>query len=167
PLFLLTHCVAGLRMNAAKMHHSSATTNSSMGGMMMTALHFTPLGDTLWFASWAPATGGAVAGACIGLFALALLERWVAARRTVLQAQWALRTRRAGPNPKSRLQAPPFVLAHDVPRGALYALQALLGYAFMLVVMMFQAAYIIALVAGLGVGEMLFGRYAGSVSGAH
>ncbi|KAJ6605126.1 Ctr copper transporter family-domain-containing protein [Mycena sp. CBHHK59/15] len=145
---------------------SSASTNSSMGGMMA-ALHFTPLGDTIWFAGWAPQSSGALAGACIGLFLLGVFERWVAARRTMLQAQWALRVRRASPNTKSWVQAPPFIPAHDVPRGALYALQVVLGYAIMLAVMMFQVAYIISIVAGLGVGEMLFGRYAGSVSGAH
>ncbi|KAJ7931054.1 CTR copper uptake transporter [Mycena leptocephala] len=148
-------------------HGEASTTNSSMGSMMMTALHFTPLGDTLWFSSWAPQSGGAVAGACIGLFLLAIAERAVAMYRAMLSAQWALRVRRASSNPKARLQAPPFVPAYDVPRGALYALQALFGFAFMLVVMTFQAAYIIAVVAGFGVGEMLFGRYVSGVAGVH
>ncbi|KAJ7107713.1 Ctr copper transporter [Mycena epipterygia] len=134
---------------------------------MMTALHFTPLGDTLWFSSWAPASGGAVAGACIAMFVLALLDRYVASYRAMLSAQWALRARRASPNPKARLQAPPFTPAHDIPRGALFALQSLLGFAFMLVIMTFQVAYIISIVVGFGVGEMLFGRYGGSTAGAH
>lgn len=52
----------------------------------------------------------------------------------------------------------PFVAAHDIPRGAIHALQALLGYVLMLAVMTFQAAYLISIVAGLGLGEVLFGR---------
>ncbi|KAJ7478460.1 hypothetical protein FB451DRAFT_1453063 [Mycena latifolia] len=35
---------------------------------------------------------------------------------------------------RSRPQAPPFVPAHDVMRGAMHALQAILGFAFMLAV---------------------------------
>jgi hypothetical protein len=31
----------------------------------------------------------------------------------------------------------------------------------------FQAAYIISVVAGFGVGEMLFGRYVSGVAGIH
>ncbi|KAI0048432.1 copper transporter [Auriscalpium vulgare] len=53
----------------------------------------------------------------------------------------------------------PFILSHDVTRGALYSLQSLLGYTLMLAVMTFQAAYIIAIILGLGIGELLFGRY--------
>ncbi|KAJ6534492.1 Ctr copper transporter [Mycena vulgaris] len=134
---------------------------------MMTALHFTPLGDTLWFAGWAPQSGGALAGACIGLFVLALFDRWVASCRKTLEAHWSLHVWQASANRKNHLQmqAPPFIPAHDVPRGALYALQALLGFAVMLVIMTFQVAYIISVVAGFGVGEMLFGRYGGAVAG--
>jgi copper transporter 1 len=59
-----------------------------------------------------------------------------------------------------RRTIPPFVLSHDVARGALYSLQALLYYALMLAVMTFQAAYIISIIIGLGLGEILFGRIA-------
>ena len=53
---------------------------------------------------------------------------------------------------------PPFILAHDLPRGLIHAGQALLTYVLMLSVMTFNAAFLIAIVAGLGVGEMVFGR---------
>ncbi|OSD06008.1 hypothetical protein PYCCODRAFT_1069010 [Trametes coccinea BRFM310] len=56
---------------------------------------------------------------------------------------------------------PPFIASHDIPRGALYAFQALLMYALMLAVMTFQAAYIISIIVGLGIGEVLFGRVGG------
>jgi len=52
----------------------------------------------------------------------------------------------------------PFILSHDLPRGALYALQAFLAYTLMLAVMTFQAAYIISIILGLGLGEVFFGR---------
>ena len=79
---------------------------------------------------------------------------------------------------------PPFIPAHDIVRGILHAGQAALGFAFMLVVMYisfpcstivtiadqdnrtFQVSFIIAIVVGLGVGEMLFGRYI-SIASAH
>jgi len=57
----------------------------------------------------------------------------------------------------SRMIAP-FIAAHDIPRGAIHALQALLGYTLMLAVMTFQAAYLISIIIGLGLGEVLFGR---------
>ncbi|KAJ7112860.1 Ctr copper transporter family-domain-containing protein [Mycena crocata] len=145
--------------HTAQAHGTSSAASDGSMGMMMAALHFTPLGDTLWFAGWAPQTGGILFGACIGLFALALFDRWLASWRRTLAARWELL---ASANPKTRgrptLQAPPFILAHDFPRGVLYALQALLGFVLMLAVMTFQVAYIIAVVAGFGVGEMLFGR---------
>ncbi|KAI0085631.1 Ctr copper transporter [Irpex rosettiformis] len=53
---------------------------------------------------------------------------------------------------------PPFIASNDIPRGLLFAFQALLAYILMLAVMTFQAAYIISIVAGLGIGEVLFGR---------
>jgi copper transporter 1 len=120
--------------------------NTTLMRAMNTALHFKPLGDTLLFSSWMPASGGAVAGACIGLFILAMLERWVDAMRMLLGMRWAAAARtdakaikdkgNAGKKKRPvRLHAPPFVAAHDVPRGALYALQSLLGYVFMLVAM--------------------------------
>jgi copper transporter 1 len=74
----------------------------------------------------------------------------------------------------------PFILAQDIPRGAIHAMQALIGYALMLAVMCvppfyglekvllklgcsvsyrtYQAAYIIPIILGLGLGEVMFGR---------
>ncbi|KAJ7191012.1 hypothetical protein GGX14DRAFT_42097 [Mycena pura] len=86
--------------------------------------------------------------------------------RALAVAQWWRRARKADCDDKDKkkkarlqLQAPLFVLAHDAMRGAMHALHALLGFTFMLAVMTFQGRYIITLVGGLGVGEMLFGRY--------
>ncbi|GJJ09434.1 hypothetical protein Clacol_003656 [Clathrus columnatus] len=38
--------------------------------------------------SWVPLSTGAVIGACIGLFMLALVERWVASMRGIMGAYW-------------------------------------------------------------------------------
>ncbi|KAJ3546990.1 hypothetical protein NMY22_g1834 [Coprinellus aureogranulatus] len=50
-------------------------------------LHF-HTGDYLYFAAWKPSSPGAIVGACIGLFLLALLERWFAALRAVFEHHW-------------------------------------------------------------------------------
>jgi solute carrier family 31 (copper transporter), member 1 len=63
---------------------------SLASGSMIPYLHFTP-GDTLWFLGWVPQSAGAMVGACIGLFILALVERWVAACRAVMEAHWSKR----------------------------------------------------------------------------
>ena len=59
-------------------------------GNMVSYLHFTP-GDNLWFFGWAPRTAGAMVGACIGLFMLALAERWLSAMRAVMDGHWSTR----------------------------------------------------------------------------
>ncbi|CAA7264701.1 unnamed protein product [Cyclocybe aegerita] len=183
--------------------------------MMVPYLHFFG-GDNVFFETWRPSSSGALAGACIGLVLLALLERWLAATRSVFDAHWQRRAQAmaaardgcissdAQKNPnserdsatkslvtgdasireaererseespnsnlvtvRSRLRTiTPFIAAHDIPRGALYALQMLLGYGLMLAVMTYQAAYIISIVAGLGIGEIVFGRVI-RVSGHH
>jgi copper transporter 1 len=61
----------------------------TMGNMLM-YLHFT-IGDNLWFLGWAPHTAGAMAGACIGLFMLAIAERWLVAMRGVMEDHWSTR----------------------------------------------------------------------------
>ncbi|KAJ7037150.1 CTR copper uptake transporter [Mycena alexandri] len=145
-------------------------------GTMMPMLHFTR-GDTLWFMGWVPQTAGAMAGACIGLFILTLIDRWLAAVRAMMELYWretGLRLRQKsaadvddkyGKIRRLRLRAPPFIPAHDIMRGAMHALQAALGFAFMLAIMTFQAAYIITIALGLGIGEMLFGRYSAGATG--
>ncbi|EKM52897.1 uncharacterized protein PHACADRAFT_261579 [Phanerochaete carnosa HHB-10118-sp] len=59
-------------------------------GQMLPYLHFTP-GDMLWFMGWVPQSTGAMIGTCIGLFLLAVVERWIATCRAVMQAHWSKR----------------------------------------------------------------------------
>ncbi|KAI0670113.1 Ctr copper transporter [Trametes maxima] len=65
---------------------------------------------------------------------------------------------------RSPRSIPPFIPSHDIPRGVFYAFQAMLSYALMLAVMTFQAAFIITIILGLGIGEVLFGRVGGPSS---
>ena len=52
--------------------------------MMTPFFHFVG-GDYLLFQAWKPTSGGATAGACIGLFFFALFDRWVNAVSPVIQ----------------------------------------------------------------------------------
>ncbi|KAI0297534.1 Ctr copper transporter, partial [Multifurca ochricompacta] len=163
----------------------STNTPGSELVMMTPYLHFTG-GDNLFFKSWHPSSRGAIAGASVALLMLAMSERLLFAVRRAMDTHWRksilapirsiegdvkfLRKQGAEvqvddsssarrPNNERRIRTvPPFVLSHDAARGALYSLQALLSYALMLSVMTFQAAYIISVIVGLGLGELLFGR---------
>ncbi|KAH9487151.1 CUF1-dependent copper transporter 1 [Psilocybe cubensis] len=197
------------------MAHNHGTPSSSTGAsasghdmMMIPYLHFTG-GDFLFFEEWQPSSAGAIAGACIGLALLAILERWLGATRSVLNAHWRRRAleqsairdkafvgrnvsserlhesndRAESEGPNAAAQPPaksngaisktrirtiaPFIAAYDIPRGILYALEMLLMYLLMLAVMTFQAAYIISIVLGLGIGEILFGRAVAIGGGGH
>jgi len=150
-------------------------TNSSDLALMTPYFHFTG-GDHLFFRSWRPFSHGAIAGASIALLVLAVLERLLYATRGIMDARWRKRalilstTRPAenGTFPSAKQShdvrknrtIPPFDISRDSARGALYSLQASLSYVLMLAVMTFQAAYIISIVVGLGLGEVLFGRLA-------
>jgi len=161
-------------------------------GEMTSYLHFpsaSSSGDTLWFAGWVTTSAGAVVGACVCLFLLGVAERCVAGVEGVVERAWATRaqllhsksTSTSAPVPTrfprlSRIArtclgfastdgTPPLILAHDIPRGLLFVVRALIGVLFMWTVMTFQVAFILSIVVGLGVGEMLFGRYANR--GAH
>ncbi|KAJ7073236.1 CTR copper uptake transporter [Mycena belliarum] len=175
----LALCAAPARAAENGMDMSMDGGMSMAVGTMMTTLHFS-LGDTLWFTGWVPQTKGALAGACVGLFILAVVDRWVAAVRRMCEEQWMRSTRAAAKQrdakgvEKGRIglglglgRVPPPLVAHDVMRGVIHALQALLGYAIMLAVMTFQGGFIIAIAGGLGVGEALYGRYGASAGAAH
>lgn len=163
---------------------------SLASGNMIPYLHFTP-GDVLWFQGWVPKSPGAMFGACLGLFLLAIVERWIAAIRSLAEAYWRKRAQIIARKeqatasddnekpPKSKIPARPsaagiigsrtalpFISAHDIPRGLLHMGQTAFGFAFMLAVMTFQVGFIFSIILGLGVGEMLFGRYI-TTGGSH
>jgi len=151
-------------------------------GQMLPYLHFQG-GDILWFSGWVPGGKGTMAGACIGLFLFAIVDRWLAAMRAVAQVSWSKRAQIGLAN-KLNAQGkgnngqtlsgiltmrtiPPFIPAHDITRGFLHGAQALLSFVFMLTAMTFNAGMILSVAIGLGVGETLFGRYAASRPNLH
>jgi len=159
-------------------------------GDMLNYLHFPSAesaGDTVWFAGWVPhAIGGGgggggglgrwggVAGVCVGLFLLGVGERCVAGVEAVAKREWGRSAQlsrssaaatRLGLGLGSGTYTPEFILAHDLARGVFHVVRALIGFLFMWTVMTFQAAFILSVVVGVGVGEMVFGRYANP--GAH
>ncbi|SCV71527.1 BQ2448_3115 [Microbotryum intermedium] len=52
----------------------------------------------------------------------------------------------------------PFTPSIDLPRTVIFTLQAFIGYLLMLAIMTYSAWFFIAIIAGLAVGELLFGR---------
>jgi len=143
-------------------------------------------GDDLFFEFWTPSSPGAIAGASIALLFLAMLERLVNAVRGRLDGYWASNALHRSAQhvvqdddastkkletpslsdgsrvvvPPRRRAVPPFIVAHDLPRGLVYMLQATINYALMLAVMTFQVGYFVAIIVGLGIGEATFGRWA-------
>ncbi|KDQ23588.1 family copper transporter [Pleurotus ostreatus PC15] len=57
------------------------------------------------------------------------------------------------------LRSVKIVPQHAYARGIMQVVQSALDFALMLIVMTYQASFIISIVLGLGVGETLFGRY--------
>nr|GAT51777.1 predicted protein [Mycena chlorophos] len=163
---------------------SSNTTTSMDSMMMMKAyLHFTP-GDMLLFKSIAPSSPGAIFGACLILFLIAIgergllalgrrfakvrttrAERLLASRSYIFDDASAGKAHDEVPSSESSsggaLQArtpAPFILSHELSRGALAGVQTTVHYVLMLVVMTFNAAFLISVVLGVVVGEVVFGR---------
>ncbi|KAJ1311619.1 hypothetical protein OPQ81_010096 [Rhizoctonia solani] len=179
-LSALTSCVLA-------QHIHGGNTDGAGGVAMIPYLHFTP-GDALFFKEWIPKSSGAVGGACVGLFVLAIFQRCISAMRGVMDQHWKQRsdalvtarfvrmhdstsadkeseqdtslTEQSRVPRVPRPTLPPFIWSHEIARGGMQILQSFFGYALMLAVMTFNAAYIISILLGLGAGEILFGRFA-------
>ncbi|KAK0209322.1 CTR copper uptake transporter [Desarmillaria ectypa] len=172
---VLAHSSSGMDSMTGMDSQGSTTL---MSGMMVPYLHFTT-GDILLFQGWVPKSVGAMIGACIGLFMLSLIDRWLAAMRRVMEGHWAKRAQilhaKKNRDSSSEIEtlksessalksvvlrsAPPSVLRNDLARGAMHTLQSALSFTFMLAAMTFQVGFILAIIIGMGVGEILFGRF--------
>jgi len=64
--------------------NDTSTDDGGMMVMMTPFFHFVS-GDYLLFQAWKPTSGGATAGACIGLVFFALFDRWVNAISPVIE----------------------------------------------------------------------------------
>lgn len=117
----------------------------------------------VWFLGWVPKSPGAMVGTCISLFLLALVERWIAACRGLMESHWRKQCVSSlfcveGSSPMIRATiiasdklntlpnqsfpvgflkrfTPPFIPAYDIARGLMFATQTSLNYLFMLTVM--------------------------------
>ncbi|KAJ1310851.1 hypothetical protein OPQ81_009369 [Rhizoctonia solani] len=198
-LFLGLFLVSDVR--AMDMSGSSSSSSSETMTMMLPYLHFTG-GDYLFFNTVAPTSRSAIAGACVLLAVLAILERAVAGARGIfklhvlhyqkrqlrqkgtcgkfsimqkenpwvgkvvetesstamgLRASPAFITQPL-PTQGRRLMAPLF-WSYELARGGLFIVQSFFVYAIMLGIMSFNTAYIISIIMGMGIGEILFGRF--------
>ncbi|KAJ7073233.1 Ctr copper transporter [Mycena belliarum] len=169
--------------SSMNMTDSGSGMSMSMPMMMMkTYLHFTP-GDTIFFKSIVPTSAGAVFGTCLIFFLISVADRYLRAvcrrtERNFVQRAKQLTTAYyhfnsdAAATTASTDKAPPsvdapvavvaapsrFILSHELTRGGLAGLQSTVHYLLMLVVMTFNAAYIISVILGVVVGEVAFGR---------
>ena len=57
------------------------------GGTMAMYLHFTP-GASVLFGPWIPKTDREIFGTCVGVFMLAMVDRWFSAIAAVMNAYW-------------------------------------------------------------------------------
>ncbi|KAG9119686.1 hypothetical protein FRC07_005165 [Ceratobasidium sp. 392] len=188
---------SGMTMPMPDTNVADAHAETNMATMMTMTPYFHWLGnaDALYFKSWVPRSAGALVGACIGLFFLAIFERFLAGAKGLVEAWW--RRRQAAQLARTLVTpdnvsvhsthshsksveagsgtaflmgaAPPLIApferAHDSARGAMQAVQSLIGFFLMLSVMTYNGAFLIAVVLGLGVGEVAFARL--GRSGAH
>ncbi|KAF8648971.1 hypothetical protein AX16_006085 [Volvariella volvacea WC 439] len=142
--------------------------------------HFNPP-DTLWFRDWVPRSSGAMVGACIGLFLLAVVERFISCmavvsgqaltNRIIPISQEALvpdtdeGNRVVIPPPPSLRSlmkpkyASPFKLVEEIPHTILHITQLSLHYVLMLAVMTFNLKFVFAITLGQGFGYLLYGRH--------
>jgi hypothetical protein len=81
PIHFLTQ--RGTNMDTTMNMNMTMTNDTQAGMMMIPFLHF-PGGDHLLFEAWQPTSGGAIGGACVGIFFFAILERGMQAISPVL-----------------------------------------------------------------------------------
>jgi len=171
---------------------TAASVETDMSAMMMMTpyFHWMADADALYFKSWVPRTVGALVGACFALFFLAIFERFLGSAKGLLEAWWRRRhaseiTRALVTPDNASVHSysksiesgsayltggtPPLIAPfepwQDTTRGAMQAVQSLIGFFLMLSVMTYNGAFLIAVILGLGVGEIAFARF--GRSGAH
>ncbi|KAJ6605108.1 hypothetical protein B0H10DRAFT_2076867 [Mycena sp. CBHHK59/15] len=145
--------MTGMNMNMTDSSSNSTASDSVEMMMMKTYLHFTP-GDTLIFQHIAPTTpapSSAPASCSSSAIRLATAYAYV---DSPYGAVGSGKEAPPAPMPASKR----FILSHELSRGALAGLNTTLHYILMLVVMTFNAAYIISVILGVIVGETIFGR---------
>ncbi|KAI5892190.1 uncharacterized protein SCHCODRAFT_02504038 [Schizophyllum commune H4-8] len=148
---------------------------------MKSYLHFT-MGDVVLFDNVTPSSAGAVLGACLIFFLIAIGECYLRAlrrrmdrtfsARSAMLSSCRLQTLYAVSGDDSKLpvesevaETPStpenkhrFVVSQDLSRGVIAGAQTTIHYLLMLVAMSFNASYIVSIILGVVVGETAFGR---------
>lgn len=158
---LLTEVLVGAHTHSEGVDMSTDGSTSLAMGNMVPYLHFTP-GDTIWFKEWVPMSTGAMIGTCIGLFLLAIVDRWTTAISSTVEIRWSKKTEinvtqklgattevnKESQEPLLSTRSPVMRVlalrdaqhstpAHDIARGVFHMGQAALGYLFILAIMTF------------------------------
>ncbi|KAH8547503.1 Ctr copper transporter [Umbelopsis sp. PMI_123] len=145
-------------------------TDSSTTPMSMTFLE--NKNTPLWLQAFTPVTDADYAGAIIGLILLGVANRGISAGRYLCAKYSSARTeinaelKGKGQSPSEEeerstmaFSTPPFKWRYDIPRALIAGLEAFTGYLLMLAVMTFDVGYFFAVIGGIMLGELVFGRY--------
>jgi len=130
-----------------------STQNPSVTSMVMMPFHTTVGLDMLWFAPWMPSSAAATFGTCVGLFFLAMLYRSLSAARRTAELHWAKSSK------LDDQELPRFSIKVDIWRSLIEGFNSFVGYFLMLAVMTMNAWFFIAIILGIIIGEIAFGRF--------
>lgn len=67
---------------------TDGSSGAAMHATMIPYFHAGMTGDHLFLKAWVPNSPGAIVGACIGLFLIGILDRWLSAMRSSFEAHW-------------------------------------------------------------------------------
>ncbi|RPA99109.1 hypothetical protein L873DRAFT_1807348 [Choiromyces venosus 120613-1] len=151
-----------------------------MSMMDMSMTFHTSITDPLYSSAWKPSSAGAYAGAITFLILLAFTYRFLIAWKIILEHRWATRDgarsvlivaagkadslsdSEDGNSRRMRMKdrsGKPWRWSVDLPRGGMQAVISGVGYLLMLAVMSFNVGYFFAVLAGIFLGEVVFGRW--------
>ncbi|KAN0025121.1 hypothetical protein ACTFIV_009537 [Dictyostelium citrinum] len=120
--------------------------------------------DYILFKSWVPRTDRQFAGSWFAIFFFAIFFELEKTLRSILEKRWTPK-KKDSDDDSSLISSSllggsyPKFSYRDIIRGCLHAIELTCSYALMLVAMTFNVALFFAVIAGVLVGNILFGRY--------
>ncbi|KAK9480287.1 Ctr copper transporter family-domain-containing protein [Lipomyces japonicus] len=174
--------------SAAATTATSSSSSSSSSMDMMTMVFHTSTNDPLFASGWTPSSTGKYAGTCIFLIVLAVTyrlthvikhrtERYLISRATHIAISSHIHTvdddgaiekytasTSSISKPLSFGDARPWRVSIDFPMAAIQVILAGTSYLLMLAVMTFNVGYFLSVLGGIFLGELVLGRFAGSVN---